>query len=143
MIYITRQKISEKLRLLDEYFDYLDKLEKEVKNEKEFLRDFHFFGLAERYLQLSSQAIIDILNLIIIEEGIEKPEDSREIISLLYNNKIISGKLAKKLEGIVGFRNILVHEYGKIDRKRVYQYLKKEIEDFKVFKKEILNWLKK
>lgn len=143
MTKITRQKVFEKIQQLDEYLSNLQQLRKEIKNQKEFLEDFHLYGLAERYLQLSCQVVIDTFNLLIIEEEIEKPEDGRETISLLFNKKIISENLASRLDGIVGFRNILVHEYGKIDRGKVYQYLTQRLEDFELFKREILNWLKK
>lgn len=142
MTKITQQKILEKIQRLDEYLNYLLKLQKEIKNEKEFLSDFHFYGLVERYLQLSCQTLIDALDLIIIEEGIEKPEDHQEAISLLYNRSIISEILATRIQGISGFRNILVHEYGKIDRKKVYQYFSQRLDEFNLFKKEILRWLK-
>jgi uncharacterized protein YutE (UPF0331/DUF86 family) len=142
MTKLTRQKIFEKLHLLERYLDYLKKIKKEVKSREEFLKDFHLFGLAERYLQLACQTIIDTLDLIIIEEDIEKPESRMEQISLLCNHKIISGSLASKLEDIVKFRNIIVHEYGEIDRKKVYKNFISKIEDFEIFKKEILNWLK-
>lgn len=140
---ITRQKIFEKIQQLDEYLNNLKQLRKEIKDRKEFLKDFHLYGSAERYLQLSCQIIIDTFNLIIIEEGIEKPGDNKETISLLFDKKIISENLASRLGGIVGFRNILVHEYGKINRKKVYQYLMERLEDFEIFKKETLRWLKK
>ncbi len=141
MTQLSRQKISEKLQLMDKYIFYLEQLKTEIKDEKQFSNDFHLFGLAERYLQLSTQVIIDILNLIIIEEGMEKPENNQEIISVLFNNNIISENLASRLDGMVGFRNILVHEYGKIDKKRIYQYLIEKAGDFQIFKKEILKWL--
>jgi len=127
---------------MDDYISYLLKLKEEIKNERQFMEDFHFFTSVERCFQISCQVIIDILNLIIIEEGIEKPEESREIISLLFNKGILSEDLAQRMNGVVGFRNILVHEYGKIDRKRIYKYLKEKIEDFQNFKKEIIRWLK-
>jgi len=143
MTKITRQKIFEKIQKLEEYFSYLKQVRKEIKSEKAFLDDFHFYGLTERYLQLSCQAIIDTLNLVIIEEGIEKPESGQEIVSFLFNKGIISENLFSRLEGIVGFRNILVHEYGKIDHKRIYQYLMGRLEDIEVFRNEILNLIKK
>ncbi len=62
--------------------------------------------------------IIDVFDLIIIEEKIKKPEERRETVSLLFNKKILSKNLVPKLEGLLGFRNILVYEYGKIDRKK-------------------------
>jgi len=143
MTKITRQKIFEKIQKLDEYLSNLKQIKKEVKGEKAFLDDFHFYGLAERYLQLSCQVIIDTLKLVIIEEGIEKPESGQEIISFVFNKGIISEYLFSRLEGVVGFRNILVHEYGIIDHKRVYQFLKGRLDDFEFFKKEILNFIKK
>lgn len=142
MTKITRQKIFEKIQQLDEYLSHLKQLRKEMKSEKAFLDDFHFYGLVERYLQLSCQVIIDTLNLLIIEEGIEKPDSGQEIVSFVFNKGIISENLSSRLEGVVGFRNILVHEYGKIDRKRVYYYLMNNLEDFEIFKKEILTLIK-
>lgn len=139
----TRQKIFEKLQALDEYSSYLQRLKTEVQNEKQFLSDFRLFGSVERYLQLSYQVIIDILDLIIIEKGIEKPDDKRETISLLFNKGVLSENLASRLDGSIGFRNILVHDYGKIDRKMVYTYLMEKTDNFDIFKKEILIWLKK
>ncbi len=141
MTNITQQKILEKLQSLDEYLKNLKILQKEIKSEKQFLNDFHYYGLTERYLQLASQCLIDVLDLIIIEQKIKKPDNRKEVISLLYNQKIISEELASRLEGISGFRNILVHEYGKINRKMVYKNLNKNISDFEKFKKEILNWI--
>ena len=143
MTKITSQKILEKIRNLDEYLNYLNSLKEEAKSEEIFVKDFHLFGLVERYLQLSIQVIVDILNLIIIEEELEKPDESQEIISLLFNCGVISENLASRLEGIVGFRNILVHEYGKIDRKRIYRYLTNRLGDLFDFKKEILKWLQR
>lgn len=142
MTKITQGKIYDKLMMVDNYLSYLYKIKKEIKNENQFIEDFHFFGLAERYLQLLCQIIIDILNLIIIEQGIKKPESNQEIISILFNNKIISEDLASRLDGIVGFRNILVHEYEEIDKKIVYRYLIEKIDDFEIFKKEILKYIK-
>lgn len=144
MTKITRNKIFEKIANLDEYLGYLKKLAKETEDKKKmFIADYQLHGLAERYLQLAIQAVIDISQLVIIEEGFEKPEDSQEMISILFSEKIISRKIASQLNGIVGFRNILVHEYGKIDREKVFLYLQNRIGDIADFKKAILKYLRK
>jgi uncharacterized protein YutE (UPF0331/DUF86 family) len=144
MTKITQHKIFEKIKNLDEYLGYLKKLSKETKGKRRlFIADYQLYGLAERYLQLAIQAMIDICQLVIIEEGFEKPEVSQEMISILFSKKILSEKLASRLDGIVGFRNILVHEYGKIDREKVFDYLQNRIDDIADFKKYILKYLKK
>jgi len=142
MTKITRQKIIEKIQRLDEYLSYLKQLKEEIKSEKEFLDDFHFHGLVERYLQLSCQVVIDTLNLLIIEKDLAKPESGQEVVSFLFKKSIISQDLFSRLEGVVGFRNILVHEYGRINHKKAYQYLMEKLEDFEVFKKEILRLIR-
>jgi uncharacterized protein YutE (UPF0331/DUF86 family) len=143
MTSLIRQKILEKLENFQEYLKFIYQLKKESKSEKVFLSDFHLFGNTERYLQLLIQIIIDISHLIIIDLGLKKPEDNYEAISILFSHKIISEKMASKLTKMVGLRNILVHEYGKIDRKKVYEILKKQTEDLENFKKQIIKFLRK
>lgn len=143
MTLATRQKIQDKLENLNEYVNYLEELKGEVKADfDKFMNDFHLFGSAERYFQLSIQVIIDVVQLLIVEEGLPKPDDNQEAISLVYNKGIISDKLAEKLDGVVGFRNILVHEYGKIDKEEVYRNLQNNIDDLTDFKREISKFLK-
>ena len=38
---------------------------------------------------------------------------------------------------MVGFRNLLVHRYGKVDDSRAYHYLKEEIDDLYEFAEAI------
>lgn len=134
-------KIIAKLERLDEYLGYLKDIQK--VNKKSFLTDYHFYGLAERYLQLAIEIIIDTGKLIVVLENLKRPEDNGDIISVLADNKILSKKLREKLIGIVNFRNILVHDYEKIDREIVYLKLQKNLEDFLLFKKDIIKYMKK
>lgn len=144
MTKIVNLQIFKKIQNIDEYIKYLKNLAKETKDDRKlFLTDFHIFGSVERYLQLSIQIIMDVVQMIIIEEGLERPDDNQEAISLLFNQKIISKNLTERLDGIVGFRNILVHEYGKIDKNLVYEYLQERIKDLADFKKEVLKYLQK
>src|SRR3989344_6707067 len=143
MTSLTRQKILEKLENFQEYLKYLYQLRQEARSEKVFLRDFHVFGNTERYLQLSVQSIIDIAHLVIIDQGLKRPDDNYEAVSLLHNQGIVSESLANKLTKMVGLRNILVHEYGKIDRKKVYEILTNQLGDLEEFQRQILSYLKK
>jgi len=141
MTSLTQQKILEKIENFNEYLRYLYQLQKEAKNEKVFISDFHLFGNTERYLQLAVQVIIDVSHLIIIDLGLKRPEDNYEAISILFENKIISENLVRKLTKMIGLRNILVHEYGKIDRRKIYEILKEQIGDLEEFKKQIIKFL--
>ncbi len=137
---IIYNKIIAKLQKLDEYCGYLEEIQK--INKEKFVNDYRAFGLAERYLQLSIEILLDVGKLIILSERLRKPEDNQDIFAVLHEKKIISEKLLKQIAGIANFRNILVHDYEKIDREIVYQKLKEQLKDFNNFKKEILKFLK-
>lgn len=134
-------KIIAKLGRLDEYLDYLKDIQK--VSQKTFINDYHFHGLAERYLQLSIEILLDVGKMIILSEKLRRPEDNQDIFSVLDEKGIISPNLSSQLIGMASFRNILVHDYEKIDREIVYQKLQKNIVDFTDFKKEILRFLRR
>jgi len=134
-------KIISKLQKLDEYIKYLKEVQKINKNQ--FMEDYHFFGLAERYLQLSIEILLDVGKLLIVIKGLKRPEENQEIFSALRDEKIISEKLADNLMGVANFRNILVHDYEKIDREIVYEKLRNNLDDFENFKKEIAGYVNK
>ncbi len=133
-------KIIAKFEKLDEYLKCLHEIQK--VNRKTFLADYHYYGLAERYLQLAIEIILDVGKLMIIYQNLRRPEDNQDIFVVLTDEKILSSKLAEKFSGIAGFRNILVHDYEKIDREIVYEKLQKNLEHFKDFKKAVLKHLK-
>src|SRR3989339_674821 len=79
-------KIISKLQKLDEYIKYLKEVQKINKNQ--FVEDYHFFGLAERYLQLSIEILLDVGKLLIVIKGLKRPEENQEIFSALCDEKI-------------------------------------------------------
>lgn len=141
MTSLTYQKILNKLDNFQEYLGYLYQLRQEIEDEKKFLSDFHLFGNTERYLQLSIQTIIDISHLIIIDLNLKRPEDNYDAISILFGKKVISEDLSQKITRMIGLRNLLVHEYGEIDRKIIFKVLSENLEDLELFKKEVSNFI--
>lgn len=49
--------------------------------------------------------------------------------------------MGKKVKELKGFRNFLIHRYGKIQDDIAFEDIKKGIIDFKDFKNEILQFL--
>jgi len=61
-----------------------------------------------------------------------------EVFYILYQNKIIDEEMAKKLKSMVGFRNIAVHDYQKINLDIIKQIIEKHLKDLKDFAEKIL-----
>ncbi len=84
-------------------------------------------------LQMAIQNCIDIAAHIISEEGVGVPGSTNEMFYLLEDNGYISVDITEKMVKAVGFRNFIVHEYGKIELKQVFEVAKREIEDLEKY----------
>ena len=58
------------------------------------------------------------------------PEDDSSMIDNLYDKNIISAGIRNIMKSMKGFRNIIVHRYGKIDDELAYTFIKENINDF-------------
>lgn len=65
-------------------------------------------------LQRACELTIDIANYLIKLMKLGLPQDSRDSFALLQQAGIISSEQAIGLQGMVGFRNTLVHQYQKL-----------------------------
>ena len=90
-------------------------------------------------LQRAIQISIDIGAIVLKENKIEIPNNRSEIFTLLLENKIISAELSDSLKRSVGFRNLAVHEYSKLDLEKVYSLSKNELNIFLEFGKVIFS----
>lgn len=66
-------------------------------------------------LQRAAELTIDIANHLIKTRKLGLPQDSRDCFLLLQRAGLIDADRLKRLQGMVGFRNILVHAYTKLD----------------------------
>lgn len=66
-------------------------------------------------IQRAAEQCIDLANHVIKIKKLGVPKESRQVFALLARAGIISGDMSKLLQTMVGFRNILVHEYQEID----------------------------
>lgn len=107
-------------------------------SEKEFLRDSIKKGAAERCLQISIEAMLDIGNHIIAEKGFEQPMEYRDIFIILGKRGVFNNAFIEKLVEMAGLRNRLVHVYMDVDPKQIYQFIVKDLSDLEEFIKQIL-----
>ena len=89
-------------------------------------------------MQMAIQNCIDIAAHIVSEEGYGVPGSSNEMFYMLEENGLLEPALTEKMVKAVGLRNLIVHEYGKIDLDQIYQISQKEIRDLKDFIKSLL-----
>jgi len=129
---VDRFVVDARIAKIREYVALLRKIYRQ-NEEKTLLKDPLVYGNAERYLQLAIQCVLDISNHIVADLRLNLPADNRELFEMLAEHKVLSKSLSARLTSMAGFRNILVHEYLEIDRKRVFSALKNDLGDFEKF----------
>jgi uncharacterized protein YutE (UPF0331/DUF86 family) len=90
-------------------------------------------------IQTAVQNCIDIAAHIISEESFGVPGSTTEMLYILEKNGYLDNDLTQKMVKAVGFRNLIVHEYGKIELEQVYEIAQNDINDLNEYVKAIFN----
>jgi uncharacterized protein YutE (UPF0331/DUF86 family) len=91
-------------------------------------------------LERAVQVCVDISAQILAEFNTPAPSSMVESFDRLRDQGVISPEIALRMQKAVGFRNISVHEYQKIDWLIVYRIITEHLDDFKDFARQVLAW---
>lgn len=69
------------------------------------------------------------------------PEAESNALTILGQEGVIPSELADKIRGMIGFRNILVHDYLAIDPASVHYLLTHNLGDFYAYCRAIVGFL--
>jgi uncharacterized protein YutE (UPF0331/DUF86 family) len=114
-------------RIHEEYANNLKHLENFTKQDSIILN-----------LQRACEASIDLAMHIVAEKKLGLPQTSRDAFTLLETEGIIPSSLSKKMQAMVGFRNIAVHDYQEINLLILQKIIENHLVDFMQFTKTIL-----
>lgn len=89
-------------------------------------------------IQRACEACIDLAMYIVNVKKLGITKSTREAFQLLHDAHIINSDLEKTLMNMVGFRNIPVHDYQKLDLEILETIINKHLDDFKEFSKVVL-----
>lgn len=128
-----------RLNKLDEYLAILQELQQYTFEE--FVAEPERYGSAERFLHLAIESCTDMGNHVIADENLGVVTSYRDIPTILEEKGYISVELRETWIAMIGFRNILVHDYTDIDQKLVYDALKNRLGDFLKLRKVFAQFL--
>jgi uncharacterized protein YutE (UPF0331/DUF86 family) len=89
-------------------------------------------------LQRAVQAAIGLTTHIVASEGLGLSDTIKENFKFLKNAGIINEELTRRMESMVGFRNIAIHDYQAIDRDILKSILVKNLKDLEDFYTTVL-----
>jgi uncharacterized protein YutE (UPF0331/DUF86 family) len=113
-------------------------VEKAALDLPAFLNDVDSQEVVLFNIQMAVQNCIDIAAHVVSARGLGVPGSYNEMFYILEENKYIGRDLAERMVRAVGFRNLIVHEYAKLDLERVHLVGSKHIHDLNIFIQTIL-----
>jgi uncharacterized protein YutE (UPF0331/DUF86 family) len=118
-----------------------DSLNLITENLPESFEKFSNLGLIKdgiyKKLEFCIESVFDICAIINTDLKLGIPESDETIIDNLIRNNIIKADMGEILKSMKGFRNILVHRYGRINDEIAYSIIKEHLQDFYNFTETI------
>jgi uncharacterized protein YutE (UPF0331/DUF86 family) len=103
-----------------------------------YQNDWKTQRIVERTLHLTIEGCMDLADHIVADRRLRVPETGAATFEILAEGGVISPDLGKALVRMVGFRNILVHEYARLDPVIVLRVLQTDIADIERFRDAVL-----
>lgn len=88
-------------------------------------------------LQIAMQTALDAASHVVSDERLGEPVENRDLFLILGRRGWIEHDLAHSLAQMVGLRNLLVHEYAKLDLEKVRKSLRDDLDDLLAFAEAI------
>lgn len=107
----------------------------------EFLASPERYGAAERFLQLSIEAISDMAAHVASDEGWGHFERTRDLVYLFLERGLVDPPMGERWLRMIGFHNLLVHDYLELDRRRVYSVLQENLGDLEALSRVFVRLL--
>lgn len=129
---VEKAVIQRLLVQLDEYLRDLDEVRlgyslADYKGNKVIRR------YTERTLQVAIEACLDLASHVISRQGYREPLDNKDCFQVLLENNLLPLELARSLKRMAQFRNVVVHDYIRVDPEIVYTIVQQNIPDIATF----------
>lgn len=117
----------------------INRINEEYQNNPENLEDYRKMDMIVLNLQRACEAVLDLAMYVVSNKKLGLPQNKREAFRLLEENNIIDSKMCKNMKGMIGFRNIAVHDYKEINEEILQSVIENNLSDLTDFARKILN----
>ena len=132
---VERDVVLGKLAIIDRCTRRIHEVRSERRSE---LQPLDVEEIVILNLQRAVQAAIDLAAHVVAAEGYGLPDSLAGTFSLLEQRGVIGADLAERLRRMVGFRNIVVHDYRVIDPRIVDSIVENSMTDLRAFASQVL-----
>ena len=131
------KSIEKKIKAVQDRVKRLEQLSSTLNSFDEYQTSPDVKDIAERNIQVAIEGCLDIAKIVISSKELPEPKDNKGVFTVLAEAGILSDASLKFLIPMAGTRNVLVHGYDKVEDSVIYGVLKRHLDDFAEFLKEI------
>ena len=132
---LLRRKLAELSEYVTQVSEYRD------LTVERYRADWKTQRIVERTLQMAIEACLDVASHVLTDRGLRAPSTYAETFEVLVQAELMSPDLGRVMIEMTGFRNVVVHEYTRVDAEVVIRILRERLEDFRRFETAALGWL--
>ncbi len=81
---------------------------------------------------------IDIATYLVSTKKLGIPQSKKEAFEMLFKNNYIDEETLKRMKGMIGFRNIAIHDYKEIDEDILKDIIENHLEELLDFARKML-----
>ncbi|MEW6095639.1 MAG: HepT-like ribonuclease domain-containing protein [bacterium] len=108
-----------------------------------FLTDAQNIALAEHYLRISIDSLVDLATHIIAVKGLGRPGTSKDIVNYLTQAEVIPQDFVKPTLRLIKLRDRLIHLYWEVESPEIYDVVQKELTNISKFLTYLLKYVEK
>jgi len=127
----ARQKISR----IREYRDLVAALKDDCAER--FTVDSVYRGALLYYLYLMADSCIALAEIVIRDKGLRLPQSYHEAFDILGEHNVLDPRFAFEFARIAGFRNLLAHDYERIDSAVICGQVLAKLSDIDLYLQQI------
>jgi uncharacterized protein YutE (UPF0331/DUF86 family) len=129
---VDRDLILRRLAHLDTYLEQLAPYRN--IDVDAYRQDWKTQRIIERTLHLAIETCMDVADHIVADRRLRVPETGAESFEILADADLLPRALGAALASMVGFRNVLVHDYTRVDASIVIRVLRTDLGDLERFR---------
>ncbi len=108
---------------------------------EDYRRDWRTQRIVDRTLQLAIEVCADVASHVISDRGLRAPDTYADAFEVLGEAGLLEPVLRESLVRMARFRNVLVHDYTRIDPEIVVRVLRENLGDLAAFGRVAGTWI--
>ena len=117
----------------------INRINEEYDNNPDNLEDYRKMDAIVLNLQRACEMATDAAMYVVSNRRLGIPQTKKEAFEKLNKNGLITDEMCANMKGMVGFRNIAIHEYKQIDEDIVRDVIENHLGDIKEFVRTMIN----